>query len=104
LACWWRETGDGVDIFIRLTPKSSRDAIEGVETAADGTQHLKARVRAVPDEGKANEALVALLSKSSGWPKSAIRIKSGATSRLKKITIECEAGQCGKIVARFGGS
>jgi uncharacterized protein YggU (UPF0235/DUF167 family) len=104
LARWWRETGDGVEVFIRLTPKSSRDAIEGIETAADGIQHLKARVRAVPEDGKANIALIMLVSKVSGWPKSAISIRGGAASRLKKLAIECEAGQRGQIVARLGGS
>lgn len=104
MACWWRETEDGVEIFVRLTPKSSRDAMEGVETAADGTQYLKARVRDAPESGKANSALIKLASKVSGLSKSAIRIRSGATSRLKKLAIECEAGERGKIVAKLGGS
>jgi uncharacterized protein len=104
LTGWWRETEYGVDIFVRLTPKSSRDAMEGVETAADGTQFLKARVREVPESGKANSGLIKLVAKVSGVPKSAISVRSGAASRLKKLAIECEAGERGKIVARLGGS
>jgi uncharacterized protein YggU (UPF0235/DUF167 family) len=77
----------GVSFYVRLTPKGGRDAVEGWETASDGSRHLKARVRAVPEDGKANQALVALLAKTLSVPKSAIRIASGATARLKRIEI-----------------
>ena len=48
---------DGVTVTARLTPKGGRDAIDGVETLADGNTVLKVRVRAAPHEGAANEAL-----------------------------------------------
>jgi len=79
-----------LSFHVRLTPKGGRDAIEGWVTASDGGQHLKARVRAVPEDGKANDALVVLLAKTLSLPKSHLRIASGATSRLKRIEI---AGQ-----------
>ena len=81
---------NALSFYVRLTPKGGRDAIEGWAAASDGSQHLKARVRAVPEDGKANDALVALLAKTLSLPKSALRIASGATSRLKRIEI---AGQ-----------
>lgn len=77
----------GVLFHVRLTPKGGRDAIEGWETASDGSRHVKARVRAVPEDGKANEALIALLAKTLGVPKSSVRIVSGASARLKRIEI-----------------
>ena len=76
-----------MELFVRLTPKSSRDALEGVETVADGKSHLKARVRAVAEDGKANKALVKLLSDRLGVPASAIAIVSGATARLKTVRL-----------------
>ena len=76
-----------MELFVRLTPKSSRDALEGVETAADGRSHLKARVRAVPEDGKANKALAKLLSDRLGVPASAIAVASGATARLKTVRV-----------------
>ncbi|MDR6631661.1 uncharacterized protein (TIGR00251 family) [Phyllobacterium sp. 1468] len=81
-------TGDNsVTLFVRLTPKSVRDAIEGVEETNDGRFHLKARVRAVPEDGKANAALVKLLAKQLGIAARDITIAAGATARLKQVRI-----------------
>lgn len=79
---------DHVRLSIRLTPNGGRDAIEGVETDAGGDSYLKARVRAVPEDGKANKALVELVAKTYGLPKSAIRIVSGETARKKILRID----------------
>jgi uncharacterized protein YggU (UPF0235/DUF167 family) len=87
-APFWGRRADGIDIHVRLTPKSSRDALEGVETRADGARALKARVRAVPEDGKANEALIALVAKSLKIPASRIRLTTGATSRQKTLFLE----------------
>jgi uncharacterized protein YggU (UPF0235/DUF167 family) len=84
----WAARADGLTLHVRLTPKSSRDALEGVETLADGQSVLKARVRAVPEDGKANDALIALAAKSLKIPSSRIRIASGATSRHKILALE----------------
>ncbi|MGD9502903.1 MAG: DUF167 family protein, partial [Methyloceanibacter sp.] len=46
---------------VRLTPKSSRDAIEGLAEFG-GETVLKARVRAVPEAGRANAALEKLIA------------------------------------------
>ena len=51
--------GDHVRLTVRLTPNGGRDAIDGLEAAADGEEHLKVRVSAVPEKGKANQALIA---------------------------------------------
>lgn len=84
---FYRRHDDGLDLHVRLTPKSARDAIEGVETAADGRCHLKARVRAVPEDGKANKALVKLVAKEIGLPASAVEIVAGETARLKTLRL-----------------
>jgi uncharacterized protein len=46
----------GIMLPVRLTPKSGRDEIAGIE-AFGGEAVLKARVRALPEDGRANEAL-----------------------------------------------
>lgn len=89
-----------VTFHVRLTPKGGRDAIEGWAKASDGSEHLKARVRAVPEDGKANAALIALLAAKLDVPKSAVRIASGATARLKRIEI---AGDARTLAARLEG-
>jgi uncharacterized protein (TIGR00251 family) len=77
----------GVTLFVRLTPKSSRDAIEGEETMDDGRVYLKARVRAVPEDGKANAALEKLVAKWLELAARDVTIAAGTASRLKQIRV-----------------
>jgi uncharacterized protein YggU (UPF0235/DUF167 family) len=39
-------------VYFRLTPKSSKDAVDGLQTTA-GAQAFQARVRALPEDGAA---------------------------------------------------
>lgn len=87
----WRETKDGLALAVRLTPRGGRDALDGFETLADGRTVLKARVRAAPSEGEANAALIALLAKQIGLPRSQIAIAGGATARLKTVVVQGDA-------------
>ena len=84
----WRVSADAVLLSLRLTPRSSKDALEGVETLADGRSVLKARVRAVPEGGKANLALLRLLADQLDCPIRAVSLTTGATGRTKVIRIE----------------
>ncbi|CDZ59749.1 DUF167 domain-containing protein [Neorhizobium galegae] len=79
---------DHLRLAIRLTPNSGRNAVEGIETAADGEVFLKARVTAVPEDGKANKALILLLADTFRLPKSSISILSGETARKKILRID----------------
>jgi hypothetical protein len=96
----WRATADGVVIACRLTPKGGRDAIDGVATLADGTPVLLARVRAVPEGGKANEALCKLIAERLGVAASKARLVAGAKSRLKQVAV---TGEAGALMARLEG-
>ena len=84
----YRCFSDHVLLAIRLTPNGGRDILESVEVTADGNAHLRARVSAVPEKGKANKALIALLGKSLKCPKSAITLASGDTARQKILRID----------------
>jgi len=86
----WQAFPDHVRLSVRLTPNGGRDAIDGLETVSDGECYLKARVSVAPEKGKANKALIALLSKSLGLPKSTLSIISGDTARKKILRIEGE--------------
>jgi uncharacterized protein YggU (UPF0235/DUF167 family) len=83
----WTIAAGGLSVVVRLTPRGGRDAIEGVEQRADGQCVLKARVRAAPTEGEANDALIALLAQAAGLPPRDVALVSGATARIKRLTI-----------------
>lgn len=63
-------------------PKSSREEV--VEEAGG----LKVYVKAAPDKGKANKAVIELMAEHYGVKRSAVTIVSGETSRRKIIEIE----------------
>ena len=75
-------------LFVRLTPKADRDAVEGWGQDAYGNDVLLVRVKAVPEKGKANKSLRNLLADYLKVKKSELRVVSGATSRNKKIAID----------------
>ena len=56
-------------------------------TDADGRSVLKVYVTAVPDNGKANEAVLKLLAKAWKLPKTTFSIVRGATHRRKVLEI-----------------
>jgi uncharacterized protein YggU (UPF0235/DUF167 family) len=94
----WRATIDGVVIACRLTPKGGRDSVDGIATLSDGACVLLARVRAVPESGKANDALCALLAAKLGVATSKVTLTAGGKSRVKQIAV---AGDPGELVAKL---
>lgn len=97
----WTARGDDLVLSVRLTPKSSRDEIVGLEQLADGRTFLKVRVRAVPQDGEANQALVRLLAKTLHVPAASVRLEAGATSRLKTLVLSGDAEALATDLARL---
>lgn len=95
---FFRQTPEGFLLFLRVTPNAGRDAIDGVESRDDGSTVLRIRVNAVPDKGKANAAVIALLAKTLGTPKSSMTLVSGDTARLKTVLV---AGQGAHVALRL---
>jgi uncharacterized protein YggU (UPF0235/DUF167 family) len=75
-------------LAVRLTPRGGRDAIEGWGEDEAGRPLLKARVAAPPVEGEANAALLKLIAKALGLPRSAVRLASGEAARVKVLEID----------------
>ncbi|WP_295216450.1 DUF167 domain-containing protein [uncultured Brevundimonas sp.] len=73
---------------VRLQPGAAADRIDGWTSDAEGRPVLKVRVRARPVEGEANDALIRLLAKSLGVPKSAVSLRRGGQSRSKMIVVQ----------------
>lgn len=95
---------DGVIVTVKLTPKSRRSAIEGVseEPGRGGPEYaLKARVAAPPEDGKANAALLALLAREFGLPKTSLTLAAGASQRLKRIHIKGDAARLAATVKAY---
>ena len=74
---------------VHVTPKSGKDEVVGISTAADGTREVRVRVTAPPDNGKANKAVCKLVASSIGVAKSCVAVKRGETSHHKLLQIDC---------------
>jgi uncharacterized protein YggU (UPF0235/DUF167 family) len=100
----WALAAGGVTLAVRLTPKGGRDAIDSVETLSDGRAVLKARVRAAPTEGEANEALCRLIAKSVGVPPRDVTLAAGATARIKRLSISGDGPTLIAALEKIAGS
>ena len=73
---------DGVSFTVRVTPRASRDAIEGEYQDA-----LKVRLTTPPVDSRANDALRKFLAANLKVPASAVKIIAGEKSRTKRVMI-----------------
>jgi len=71
-----------VKLKIKVIPSSSKDCIAGWLQDT-----LKVKVKAPPEKGKANKAVIKILEKSLALPKGSVNIASGSTSCHKIIEI-----------------
>lgn len=83
----WKAVDGGLRLELRVQPGAGAERIEGVETLADGTAVMKVRLTAAPEGGKANAALIKLLSKRWKLPKSAFELVAGTTARRKSLLL-----------------
>jgi uncharacterized protein (TIGR00251 family) len=87
-------------IAIKVTPRSARPGIGGWRSGTDGREELEVRISAAPADGEANAALIKLLSRELGIPKSAIAIVSGETSRHKRISLPIDEAELKRRLSR----
>lgn len=97
----YRLTSTGATLRVRVTPNAGADRIEASEIRDDGEAVLRMRVAAVPDKGKANAAVIALIAKALGLPKSAISVVAGETGRLKLLAIVGTPERIGESLDRL---
>ncbi len=68
-------------ISIKVMPKSSREEV----VEEDGA--IKVYVKAAPDKGKANKAVIDLIAEHYGVRKADVTIVSGETARKKIVEV-----------------
>ena len=93
-------TANGIRLAVRLTPRASRDGLDGIRTDVDGRPVLRIRLTAPPVEGAANQALIDFLARILAVRKKDIVIRSGETGRLKILEI---AGKPDALIAHLEG-
>ena len=81
-----RRDGERLVFTIRVTPRASANAVAGERNGV-----LLVRVTAPPADGKANDAVVALLAKTLGTPRGAVQVVRGASSRTKRVSVPRDA-------------
>jgi len=72
----------GAEIAVRVTPRASRNAV-----VLDG-ETIRVLVTVVPEDGKANAAVVKLLAKALGVAKTRLALLRGAASRDKVFRLD----------------
>ena len=73
---------EGVVLRVKAQPGAKRSEIRGEQSGA-----LKVTLTQVAEKGKANQALLRLVSKALGLRKSQLELISGATSQQKRYLI-----------------
>lgn len=77
---------DSAFVNVLVTPKAGKDSVDGIAEGETGRE-VRVRVRAVPEDGKANKAVCAVMAKFLGVPKSAVAVVSGSVSRHKRLEV-----------------
>jgi hypothetical protein len=72
----------GAELAVRVTPKASRNAVVREAGA------IRVYVTVVPEDGKANAAVVKLLAKALGVAKSRLTLLRGASGRDKLFRLD----------------
>jgi len=81
-----REHPDGCSLAVRVQPGAKKTAITGVY--GEGVRpHLSIAIKAPPVEGRANEVLIAYVSRLLGLRRSQISIAHGEHDRFKLLLL-----------------
>lgn len=86
------EKAAGIVLRIHVQPNAKRNQVIGLHG-----ESLKIKIKAPPEDGRANAELCAFVAKLLDVAKSAVTLESGQTSRAKSILI---VGRSAEIVRK----
>jgi uncharacterized protein len=84
-----------LDIYVQ--PGAKKNEIVGLHNGA-----LKIKIKAPPEDGRANEELIKFLSEVLGIPQRQISLISGLKNRNKKISISASSSELTVLITRYG--
>jgi uncharacterized protein YggU (UPF0235/DUF167 family) len=90
----WHIAAGGVRVRVKAEPRSRRPGVQGITDTIDGPA-LRIGVTAAPEDGRATEAIAAILAKIAGCAPSQVTLLRGASSRQKLFAI---AGDAAKVI------
>lgn len=76
------ESATGIVVSVYAKPRASRDAIVGIRGGA-----LEVAVRAVPEAGRANGAIRAVIAATLDVPPRSVTLVAGAGARQKRFAV-----------------
>jgi len=82
IPAWLQADGAAVVLRLHVQPGAKKTEIVGEHGEA-----LKVRLAAPPVDGKANAELLAYLAERLGLPRTALTLKSGESSRQKRVAV-----------------
>ncbi len=82
---------------MRVTPKSSREGVDGLAETAQGPA-LTVRVRAAADKGEANRAVELVVADWLGVAKSSVAVAVGGKSRVKTLAVTGEPARLARLI------
>ena len=92
---------NGVNVRVRLKPSGRAVCTDGLMQNVNGLTVLKATVTQVPENGKANQALIKLLSKEWKLAKTTVGVLQGQTSRNKLLQLSGDTNQLVETLNRW---
>ena len=72
-------------LLVKVKPNARQSALTSPETAGEP---WLAQLKSPPVDGKANEELVSLVARHFGCTRGAVRIKTGAGVRIKRVEVD----------------
>ncbi len=75
-------------LAIKVTTNSMQDHVKEGGVNAFGNRVLKIKTIATPQDGKANEAVIKIVSEYFKVKRGAVKILSGETARLKIVEVD----------------